>query len=177
MNKQLPIVVFSILLLVPVGAQNAFADHSDQYSGTDGHCDLTLNPPVVGVDYFNCNLSGVDFTPFPDLSGADFSGTDLTNADLSGLILVSADFVGANLAGANLAGANLFDADFSGCLNHPICDDALVGGYLIDIDNASLFVAVIGTTPVLTGLVGITLAGVAGQAVWFIHRRKKSENS
>ena len=174
MNKLLPLVAFSIILLVPIGVQNAFASHTASFLGIDGHC---LDAPVPGVDYFNCNLSGVDFTPFPDLSGADFSGTDLTNANLSGLILVSADFVGANLAGANLAGANLFDADFSGCLNHPICDDALVGGYLIDIDNASLFVAVIGTNPVLTGLVGITLAGVAGQAVWFIHRKKQSENS
>ena len=151
MNKQLPIVVFSILLLVPVGAQNAFADHSDQYSGTDGHC---LDAPVPAVDYQNCNLSGVVLAGL-DLTGADFTLADLTNADLSGAILT---------------GTNL------NCLNHPICD-ALVGGYLIDIDNASLFVAVIGTNPVITGLIGITLAGIAGQALWVIHRRKNSKNS
>jgi len=175
-NKQLPIVAFSILLLVPLVAQNAFADHSDPYSGIDGHC---LDAPVPAVDYQNCNLSGVDLSNL-DLSGADFTLADLTNADLSGTNLLSADFVDADLTGADLSGADLTDADLSGailtgtnlnCLNHPICG-ALVGGYLIDIDNASLFVAVIGTNPVLTGLVGITLAGVAGQAVWFVHRRK-----
>ena len=181
MNKQLPIVVFSILLLVPVGAQNAFADHSDQYSGTDGHC---LDAPVPAVDYQNCNLSGVVLAGL-DLTGADFTLADLTNADLSGTTLISADFVDAILSGADLSGADLTDADLSGailtgtnlnCLNHPICD-ALVGGYLIDIDNASLFVAVIGTNPVITGLIGITLAGIAGQALWVIHRRKNSKNS
>ena len=184
LNKLLPLVTFFILLLVPIGAQNAFALHTDPFLGIDGHCDLTLNPPVLGVDYSNCNLSGVVLADL-NLSGADFSGADLTNADLSGANLVSADFVDANLSGANLSGADLSDADFSGanlsgailnCLNHSICD-ALVGGYLIDIDNASLFVAAIGTNPVLTGLVGITLAGVAVQAVWFVHRRKNSENS
>ncbi len=189
LNKLLPLVTFFILLLVPIGAQNAFALHTDPFLGIDGHCDLTLNPPVLGVDYSNCNLSGVVLADL-NLSGADFSGADLTNADLSGANLVSADFVDANLSGANLSGADLTGADLSGadfsganlsganlnCLNHPICD-ALVGGHLIDIDNASLFVAVIETNPVLTGLVGITLAGVAGQAVWFVHRRKNSENS
>ena len=154
-------------------AQNAFADQSDPYSGIDGHC---LDAPVPAVDYQNCNLSGVDLSNL-DLSGADFTLADLTNADLSSTILTDADFVDANLSGADLSGADLTGADLSGanlnCLNHPICD-ALIGGHLIDIDNASLFVAVIGANPVLTGLVGITLAGVAGQAVWFVHRRKNS---
>lgn len=52
----------------------------------------------------------------------------------------------------------------------------VVGGYLIDINSASLFVAAIGVNPLITGLVGITIAGVAGQAAWFVHRRR-SENS
>ena len=169
-------------------AQNAFASHTPRFTGTDGHCDLTLNPPVPGVDYFNCNLSGVVLAGL-NLFGVDFSGADLTNADLSDTNLVSADFVDADLSGADLSGADLFDADLSGailsdailnCFNHPVCtpeDAQVVGGYLIDIDNASLFVAAIGINPVITGLVGITLAGVAGQAVWFVHRRKNSENS
>jgi len=181
LKKLLPLVAFSILLLVPVGAQNAFANHSDPYLGTDEHCDLALFPPVPTIDYQNCNLSNVDFSGL-DLSGADFTLADLTNADLSGTILIDADFVdanlsGADLTGADLTGADLTDANLSGanlnCLNHPICG-ALVGGHLINIDNASLFVAAIGTNPVITGLVGITLAGVAGQAVWFVHRRKNS---
>jgi len=50
---------------------------------------------------------------------------------------------------------------------------SMIGGELLDINTVSLLVASIGTNPIITGLVGITLAGVAGQAVWFIHRRKK----
>jgi len=181
LNKLLPIVAFSILLLVPIGAQNAFALHSFPLLATDGHCSVAPGP---GLDFQYCDLSGVVLAGL-DLTGIDFSGADLTNADLSGTILIDADFVDANLTGANLSGADLSGADFSGanlsgailnCLNHPICG-ALVGGYLIDIDNASLFVAVIGTNPVITGLIGITLAGIAGQALWVIHRRKNSKNS
>jgi len=44
---------------------------------------------------------------------------------------------------------------------------------LLDIDSWALFVANIGVNPVITGLVAITMAGVAEQAAWFIHRRKK----
>ena len=53
----------------------------------------------------------------------------------------------------------------------------VVGGYLIDINSASLFVAAIGVNPVITGLVGITIAGITGQAVWFVHRRKRIKES
>ena len=53
----------------------------------------------------------------------------------------------------------------------------VIGGNILEIDNYALFVAAIGTNPIITGLIGITLAGVAGQAVWFVHRRKNSENS
>ena len=48
-----------------------------------------------------------------------------------------------------------------------------VGGELLDINTVSLLVGAIGTNPVITGLVAVTLAGVVGQAVWFVHRRKK----
>jgi len=54
---------------------------------------------------------------------------------------------------------------------------SMIGGELLDINTVSLLVASIGVNPVITGLIGITLAGVAGQAVWFVHRRRKSENS
>ena len=50
----------------------------------------------------------------------------------------------------------------------------VIGGNILEIDNYALFVAAVGTNPVITGLVGITLVGVAGQALWFVHRRKNS---
>ena len=217
LNRLLPLLTFSILLLIPIGAQNVFADHTAPFLGTTGHCDLTINPPgpMTPAPYVLCNLSGVNFPAIGspnlatveftnsdlsnailanlDLTGADFTGADLTNADLSITILLSVDFVGADLTNADLSGADLTDADLDGadltnadlsgatldCLNHPVCtnEDALVGGTLIDIDYTPLFVSALGTSSVITGIVGITLAGIAGPAVWFVYRRKNSENS
>ena len=48
-----------------------------------------------------------------------------------------------------------------------------VGGYFLEVDKYALIVAGIGVDPVITGLVALTIAGVAGQVAWFIHRRKK----
>ncbi len=50
---------------------------------------------------------------------------------------------------------------------------SMIGGALLDINTVSLLVGAIGTNPVITGLVGITIAGVAAQAIWFVKSRKK----
>jgi len=50
----------------------------------------------------------------------------------------------------------------------------MIGGALLDIDTTALLVVTVGTNPVITGLVGITLAGVTGQAIWFLHKKKKN---
>ena len=50
---------------------------------------------------------------------------------------------------------------------------SMIGGALLEINSVSLLVGAIGVNPIITGLVGITIAGVAGQTVWFVHRRKK----
>ncbi len=52
---------------------------------------------------------------------------------------------------------------------------AIIGGALLSIDTTAVLVAAIGTDPVVTGLVALTMAGVAGQTAWFIHRRKKQK--
>jgi len=52
---------------------------------------------------------------------------------------------------------------------------SMIGGALLDIDTTALLVAAVGTNPIITGLVAITLAGVAGQAIWFVHKKRKSE--
>ena len=52
----------------------------------------------------------------------------------------------------------------------------MIGGQLLDINTLPLLVGAIGTNPIITGLVGITLAGVAAQAVWFVHKRKKNNS-
>jgi len=71
-----------------------------------------------------------------------------------------------------LEGYFLTEVEVTGDAIQGICD--AVGGNILEIDNYALFVAAIGTNPVITALVGITLAGVAGQALWFVHRRKNS---
>jgi len=53
----------------------------------------------------------------------------------------------------------------------------MIGGVLLDIDSTSLLVASIGSNPVIAGMFAVTVAGVAGQAVWFVHRRKNFKNS
>jgi len=52
-----------------------------------------------------------------------------------------------------------------------------VGGLMIPVDTVVLLAAAIGVDPLITGLVAITMAGVAAQAVWFVHRRKKNNSS
>ena len=54
---------------------------------------------------------------------------------------------------------------------------SMIGGTLLEINTLSLLVASIGVNPIITGLVGITIAGIVGQTAWFVHRRRKSENS
>jgi len=51
----------------------------------------------------------------------------------------------------------------------------MIGGALLDIDSTSLLVASIGTNPVIAGMFAVTIAGITGQAVWFVHRRRKSK--
>jgi uncharacterized protein YjbI with pentapeptide repeats len=80
-------------------------------------------PAAPGVDWHDCDKSGLVLPAGTDLSGADLSGADLSGADLDGVILAGADLSGAdlgsvllglaNLVGANLAGADIDGVDFS----------------------------------------------------------------
>ncbi len=51
-----------------------------------------------------------------------------------------------------------------------------VGGTLFEIDTVAVFVAAVGVNTLITGLVVLTLAGVAGQAAWLVHKRKKKKD-
>jgi len=66
---------------------------------------------------------------------------------------------------------NLNDVRFNRCA--PNGNGMMVGGVLLDIDTTAVLLAAIGTDPLITGLVALTMVGIAGQAAWFIHRRKK----
>ena len=126
MNKVIPLLTFSILLLIPV-SQDAFANHTPPFTGTTGHCDFKTNRPFPGVDYWNCDLnhSGSPFSNDQDLTGANLSGVDLSFTTLTGVILSDANLFGINLFTADLAEADLSGADLTNanlnCLNHPIC--------------------------------------------------------
>ena len=49
---------------------------------------------------------------------------------------------------------------------------SMVGGIPLDIDTLSLFIGAIGVNPVITGLVAITMGGVAAQAIWYVNSRR-----
>jgi len=59
--------------------------------------------------------------------------------------------------------------------NFPMNMGMAVGGELINIDTVSLLVSAIGVNPVITAIVGITLAGVAGQIAWFVYKERKKK--
>jgi len=179
LNRVIPLLAFSILLLVPVGAQNAFATHPDE---------LTCPDTGFGLGELITEATLFSFPPAPYCL---FGISDSTN-----IPCVPPYFVNQILLTIRT-----LDVQF-GCIAEPIptphitlaaqCEGAsilvsnhcfaqalsnIIGGVLLDINTVSLLVGAIGTNPIITGLVAITIAGVAGQAVWFVHRRKKSENS
>ena len=115
-----PIIV-SILFLGLIGFEDAFASHTPPFTGTDGHCDQSLNPLAPGVDYSNCNLifDLLGAGPSKNLAGADLSGAKIAGqfrdvnfdgANLNGAIIDAGEnfcnsYVGANLNGAQISAA------------------------------------------------------------------------
>jgi len=57
-------------------------------------------------------------------------------------------------------------------LTFPMNMGGMIGGELLDIDTMALFVGAIGVNPVITGLVAITMGGVAAQAIWYVNSRR-----
>ncbi len=176
MNKLLPLIAFSVLLLVPVGAQQVLADHpdvltclppgyllddSDIFDVNDlvssPYCFHSLTPPTASAP--TCNSPYVPRT-FIDLTTFQliFQACHLTPQ------LAPDPTHPDQCQGASF----LFE-------NHCFAEalSSIIGGTLLEINTIPLLVGAIGTNPIITGLVGITLAGVAGQAVWFVHRKKK----
>ena len=64
--------------------------------------------------------------------------------------------------------------DFSSVMGFATSMGSMIGGTLLETNTLPLLVGAIGVNPIITGLVGITLAGIVGQTAWFVHRRKKS---
>ena len=197
MNKLLPFLAFSILLLVPLGSQQVFANHpqlvcpplgtltdntgfaSPNFGGRyciseiSPNFQLTSCPPGYALE----TLTFFGVTPFLMIQACTADGSqqtpDPTHPDQC---QDKATLVGNHcvpdlnqVCGSGTIPQNMM------CVAQQM--GSMIGGLLLDIDTTALLIASIGTNPIITGLVGITLAGVAGQVAWFVHRRKKSRNS
>ena len=189
-------LAFSILLLVPVGAQNAFANHP-----TIPSCpppgDLITNPnfqsvgvgpapfcqhsaPLLAVG-FVCTPPYIGNTVFDSTTGAPLYNActapvqQIQDQTLSDQCQDKATLVGnhcvpdlSQVCGSGTIPQNLM------CIAQSM--GSMIGGSLLEINSVSLLVGAIGTNPIITGLVGITIAGITGQAVWFIHKTKKNNS-
>ena len=151
-----------------MGAQQVFADHPDLPCLPPGI--LNTNPVVVIQFTSNSNFCYADL-------GAVVVCPDGYNFDkiFDSIFL---EFFIVCIAAPQSTPDPTLAAQCQGAAvlvgNHCFAEVmAIIGGALLSIDTTAVLVAAIGTDPVVTGLVALTMAGVAGQTAWFIHRRKK----
>ena len=173
MNKLLPLFAFSILLLVPLGSQQVFANHPDLPCPPPG----ILNTDPVFTSFIWADTSNFCYAELRTPSGFQICSvgyfSDLvTPGNIEICTSLPQQTPDPTLAAQCQGAAILVN-------NHCFAEalSSMIGGALMDIDTVSLLVGAIGTNPVITALMGITLAGVAGQAAWFVHRRKKNNSS
>ncbi len=191
MNKVLFAVLFSVLLLIPIGAQQVFANHPQLACPPPGILitDPSLFAGSAGITFCLANVfdlpNPASCTP-PYIPSIVFSIAGASTTFTACVLMPQttpdpthqdqcqdkATLVGnhcvpdlSQVCGSGTIPQNLM------CFAQTM--GSMIGGELLDINTVSLLVASIGVNPVITGLVGITIAGVAAQAVWFVHRRKK----
>jgi len=180
LNKLLALFAFSVLLLVPVGVQEALA-------GAE-------NPNVLNNDILTPSADGIMIVDSLIAQGTDIKTSTATcpatDQVIGGGKLLFKQFAHTTPdrwmveESVNLS-TNSYDVKVTAFENiriefqaFAICAGIttlfqMVGGMLLDIDSWAVLGASIGTNPVITGLVALSMAGVAGQTAWFIHRRKK----
>jgi len=188
MRKKIFLLVFAVLLLVPVGAQQVFANHpnlpcpppgilntdfnllSDNL-GTSNFCYAELfsiiNPSSCSVGYsldFFQGLPVIFCTALPQQTPDPTLAAQCQN---------NAVLVG-NHCEPDLAVICSTGTIVSGLQCIAIGAGQMIGGTLLEIDKFALIVAAIGIDPLITGLVAITIVGVAGQVAWFVHRKKRN---
>jgi len=171
LKKLLALIAFSVLLLVPVGAQQVFANHPNL---------PCLPPGILNTDTFVLEISAL-----PNFRTSNFCYAGLGNiACPTGYIqgVIFDEFAGKTISACVADPGSFPDttlaAQCQGAAvlvnNHCFAQVlAAIGGALLSIDTTAVLVAAIGTDPVITGLVAITMIGVAVQAAWFIHKKKK----
>ncbi len=162
MNKWLALIAFSVLLLVPVGAQNAFAQLCPLIPG------CTTGNLYVGDDILD---TVSQYNSAGTLLDADFitglAGPGSIAFDSAGNIYVT-DISLGTVRQYNSAGT-LLDADFITSQSNPISkafdftftDDQVVGGTLLPLDTTVLILAGAQTfswmIPVVLSVLGIGL--------------------
>jgi len=177
LNKLLPLLAFSILLLVPV-SQDVFANHPQ------------LDCPPLGIFTDSTGFSSPNFggryciseiSPNFQLTSCapGYALETLTFFGVTPFLMIQACTADGSQQTPDPTHPDQCQGAAILIGNHCFAEalSSMIGGILMDIDTTALLLASIGTNPVITGLVAVTLAGVAGQAVWFVHRRRKSENS
>ena len=187
MAKVLFVVLFSVLLLVPIGAQQVFGTHLSPSCPAPGVINTSTVFTLSGTSNFcidtgnfnpNCSPGyggGVQIGGLPSaICGAPISGGTPTPAGScqNGAVLDANDHCVPDFP--NICSTGTMQAGFT-CIAQAM--NNLIGGTLLETNTLPLLVGAIGTNPIITGLVGITIAGIAGQAVWLVHRRKKSKKS
>jgi len=199
LNKLLPLLAFSILLLVPI-SQDVFATHeapptlncpAGSHVGNMGpNACLADNIPHPGAGNPTCLC--INPTSHPDCvfsgdqlivvcvrtSGAMYvDGTETLDPPITVSEQCQDNAILDPLTNhcvpdfPNICSTGTIQAGFT-CIVQAM--NNLVGGTLLETNTLPLLVGAIGVNPIITGLVGITIAGIAGQAVWFVHRRKKN---
>ncbi len=175
MKKLLALIAFAVLLLVPIGTQNAFAppplEEIDIDPGNDPNFINLLCPSPIPVailsspafDAFTVDVTTLAFGP----SGAGATGSEFTDVDGDGLIdllsiyrqvetgIVFGD-TEACLTGELLDGTPILECDSIVTIRN-VC---AVGGELIPLDTTMVLVAGTQTTaawmiPVLVSAIGI----------------------
>ena len=186
-SNKIILVAFSILLLIPVGVQESFADHPDElgcpdmdggfgdiFTGipvSDRHTGFVYESSLFGSLVFCFTFTDGNICYSPYLRDAMFHRNVFADV-IGGCILTTFPHIlvpHITLASQCEGAAVLID-------NHCFAEaiGMAVGGELIEVDRVSLLVGAIGVNPVITGIFAITFGGIAGQVAWFIHKRKKN---
>ena len=196
MNKLLPLIAFSLLLLVPLGAQNAFATQFSCSANLDGLQEVpSTGAPGTGTltgTYddttnqlgWNISWSGLLAAEIamhfhaPAPPGVN-AGVQLDVGAISGLVSPSIgnSIIGAGLETDLLAGLsylNLHTTAFPGgeLRGQVSCDPIeVIGGEIIPIESTSLLLAGAQT---FSWMIPVVLSGI-GIGLFVVSR--KSENS
>ena len=177
--KKLVLVAFSVLLLVPVGVHSVFANHP-MILGCVPPGELNTDPDFTAF-FGNLNQFFDVFcqhSPQPIVLNLvcpepyELGSISNNNSPLGGFLYFAC--VDTPIQVEDTTHPNQCQGAAILINNHCFAEalSSMIGGELLDIDTMALFVGAIGVNPVITGLVALTMGGIAAQAMWFFHQRR-----